>query len=250
MEQSWSTDQFSAYDYYGSTGVARSDYVGGQGSVSGLTQGQQLQGRMLPNGPAEMALAAAQRARERGISAEVWAPCDSNGRCLPYGAPDGPVTLRSEDYDRWSDNPPLTYQDRDKGIQARYNGLAQSEIQGARQRVVDPRHIEIPSYESLYAPANGPSRAVVSSTVPDGPQGRPRRESFSNDEQNASASGISQNSSLGLEVTKSGIFVSFELIIFFLFVMMLSIIIRQNSINASHISGGVHNNGNRMTKNI
>jgi hypothetical protein len=210
MEQSWSSDQFSSYDYYGPT--ASNMY----GINSNSLSGGPLKGRMVPNGPAEMALAAAQRAREQGVSAEVWAPCDANGRCLQYGQPDGPGTLRAEDYERWSDNPPLNYQDRNLGLQARFNALAKSEIQGARQRVVDPRHIEIPSYESLYAPANGPTRPIVSGIIHDG-----RAEHMTTD--------AGCHSGLGLEVTNGGVFISFELIIFFLFVMMLAIIMRQKS---------------------
>jgi hypothetical protein len=240
MDQNFSMDQFSSYDYYG----------GGTDNYSIGSKGRPFFAAMRADTPGETALNTNLRLEQAGYSSELWAPCDKNKFCRQLGQPDGPVYSKITDYDKWTEHPPLTYQNRQMPVLGRYNSLAATEIVPSRQTVARTR----PSnriLSELVAVSNHPtatkflgdaSRAPLAdfTASPGDTTVQPplassinpiilpvaiydnKTEKFdSNKIVSASAEAV------GIKITDGGLLIKFELIIFFIFLVLIGLVYRR-----------------------
>lgn len=210
-------DQYSSYDYY--SGIGSDNYSSAAKDGTGLFMA------MRADTPGETALTSNMRLGQAGYSSELWAPCDKNKYCRQLGQPDGPVYSKIDNLDKWTEHPPLTYQNRENGLRARYNELAPGEIHQPWQMLAARRPLELERAE--LTPTDIP---VPIKYIPD------RYGSFMGKKE-----GFESKDAAGLNITKSGIFIRFELIIFFIFFVLVALVIKKVLLKGGDKFGGMKN---------
>ncbi len=214
MDQSFSTDQFSSYDYYN---------IGTDKYSSDENRPKQFLAAMRTDTPGEAALTTNLRLEQAGYSSELWAPCDKNKYCRQLGQPDGPVYSKETDYDKWTEHPPLTYQNRQYPVLNRYNDLAQTEIVPSRQTIARGLPVKLIPAELAAIDTPAATKYINDSGIM-------KKENFNSVKIDGGAMATNSAECIGIKITESGILIKFELIIFFIFLVLVALVFKRMTV--------------------